>query len=131
MSSSVETQKHTSLAEKLAASARQSQQSAVSQAGNAQGKALGSRTLQSSGSANIPARLEEALDVEGDIPINEVEVGGTVSDNRLVVDLSVSSSSAICVPVNSRSLKFSSTPPIPAPLTHPPTPTPWMPLVCF
>jgi hypothetical protein len=79
MSSSVETQKHTSLAEKLAASARQSQQSAVNQAGNAQGKALGSRTLQSSGSANIPARLEEALDVEGDIPINEVEVGGTVS----------------------------------------------------
>jgi len=68
----------------LAASARQSQQSAVNQAGNAQGKALGSRTLQSSGSANIPARLEEALDVEGDIPINEVEVGGTVSNNGQV-----------------------------------------------
>jgi hypothetical protein len=84
MSSNVESHKQTSLAEKLAASARQSQQSAVNQAGNAQGKALASRALQSSGSANIPARLEEALDVEGDIPINEVEVGGTVSGNRMV-----------------------------------------------
>ena len=78
MSSTVDSQRPTSLAEKLAASARQSQQSSINQAGGAQGKALGSRPLQSAGSGNIPARLEEALDVEGDIPINEVEVGGTV-----------------------------------------------------
>lgn len=72
MSAAVD-QRPTSLAEKLAASTRQTQQSSVAQ--GAQGKA---RPLQSAGSGNIPARLEEALDVEGDIPINEVEVAGTV-----------------------------------------------------
>lgn len=124
MSSGVESQKPTSLAEKLAASARQSQQTSINQAGGAQGKALGSRPLQSAGSGNIPARLEEALDVEGDIPINEVEVGGTVSLvagqrklGRAIRLRTKYSSSSLC----SRS---SNTLPTPAAPTLLPTPAP-------
>jgi hypothetical protein len=71
-------QKTSSMAAMLAASARQSEQSSANAGQNAQGgKSLGGR--QQGPSGNIPARYEEALDVEGDIPINEVEVGGTVS----------------------------------------------------
>lgn len=64
------------MAEMLAASARQSAQAASAHTQNSSQKPL--RQGQESAGA-IPARLEEALDIEGEIPIQEVEVAGTVS----------------------------------------------------
>lgn len=58
-------------------------QNPATTAAQQQQQAAAARRAASAQAGQVPARYEEALDVEGELPINDVELNGTVRSARL------------------------------------------------